>query len=446
MSNDTSLELDHLLRRELRPAFEALGLRPVDRLITTPTARPQLRRLGSDAPPIGDVEVLSLARNPVGVLHWEARASSFATSTSLRRAGRAALPPGTIVQQFAFQKIASNQVVSALAKLDDWLTPKRGLRQWNPANGHLDPFDSTDAAGKRVLLIIHGTFSNCDNVLAGIQAAPNGTSFLRAAAAKYDLVLTFDHPTVGVSPAMNAFDLAALLRPAPKSLDIISHSRGGLVTRWFLEGFIDSGLRTQSRAVLVGSTIGGTSLASPARLRASMDYLANTGAVLGRIANLGSAHPFLAAAGAMMKVFTSVTNFAAKTPMFDAAIALVPGLHGQSLVGNNQEILRLRANTGASATASGIRYFAVRADFQPVDPGWNFLQYFSKPMQRAANWAADLVFDGPNDLVSDVGSMAHLADNVPITDVHDYGTTATVHHTNYFEQRATIDFIARSLS
>jgi hypothetical protein len=43
--------------------------------------------------------------------------------------------------------------------------------------------------------------------------------------------------------------------------------------------------------------------------------------------------------------------------------------------------------------------------------------------------------------------MTDLFDQVPIpaANVFDFGTTSRVHHTNYFEQPETIDFISKSL-
>ena len=72
---------------------------------------------------------------------------------------------------------------------------------------------------------------------------------------------------------LNAFDLASrLAKGVPASLDIVAHSRGGLVVRWLCEGFRHPSLRCN--AVLVGSPLAGTSLAAPARARAVMDFLA----------------------------------------------------------------------------------------------------------------------------------------------------------------------------
>jgi pimeloyl-ACP methyl ester carboxylesterase len=438
---------DNELKAQIRTVFEPLGLRPTDRL-QSPANRPVALRRGTLRPPTSDIELLTLVRDPTGVLRWEIGADTLAPSGPLRRSGRAALPAGRVVQQFAYEQLPPNQVCRTLAKLDDHLTPRRGLRRWNPKTNALEPFDGSNATGKSVLLFIHGTFSNCDSNFSEMNAALNGAGqqFLQKAAKKYDHVLTFDHPTVSVGPIMNAFDLAALLRPLPKKLDVICHSRGGLVARWFMEGFSTDSIRQGAKVIMVATSIGGTSLASPARIRSTMDYLANVGDVLGRITELGSAHPFIAVAGTLTRVLTSLTRYSAKTPVFDAAIAMIPGLQGQSLVGNNPELIRLRANTGASIKQSGMTFYAVLADFQPSDPGWNFLQYFSKPMQRLANWGADLIFEGPNDLVVDCGSMNDLADGQKIVNILDYGKTSTVYHTNYFRQSKTLDFFTTSLA
>jgi len=443
---------DAQLREQLRQDLPGIGLEAIDRFRPPALAVPSQRRAGAMRPPIDTIEVLSLLRGADGVLRWDAGTPVGVMANGLRRAGRAALPSGQVIEQFGFTQIAPNQVGVVLRKLDQKLTPSGfaptapvttdvRLRRWQ--GGQLAPFHGPDAAKKNVLLFVHGTFSNCDNLFTEMAAAPldAGAKLLAAAEKRYDLILTFDHPTMSFSPVVNAFDLAALLRPAPASVDVVSHSRGGLVTRWFLEGFADPAMKR--RAVLVAASIAGTSLAAPPRLKAALSYLANVGDVLGRAAKLGAAHPFLTAAAALASVMTAMTRFAAGTPLLDAAVAMIPGLQGQSKVGNNPDLVRLRANTGGA----GLEYYAVQADFQPNDPGWNFLQYFSKPMQRVASLAADLVFDEPNDLVVDTASMTDLADQAAIPPDHvlDYGTTDAVHHTSYFRQERTLAFIRAKL-
>jgi len=446
---DTSPQFDlQKLRKQLEPGLSGLGLHPTDTFHNDFPGAPGgpraslVRPPGFLRPPTDNVELVSLTRYPDGVLRWDLGGIAVPAAYKLGRAGRAALPQGEVIRQFAFERIEHNKIGDALSKLDQELSPQRGLRFWK--DGQLSPFTGSDAAGRRILLFIHGTFSNCDHLFDQLGKTPASPGFqmLMAAAnsGKYDHILTFDHATVGVSPAINAFDLAALLRPAPASVDIVCHSRGGLVTRWFLEGFADPAMKR--RAVMVGATLGGTSLAAPYRLRSTINYLANIGEILGRLAGMAVLHPFLVAAGGLVRIVSSITKLVSNSPALDAAIAMIPGLAGQSRVGNNSEILSLQQNTGGA----GQTYFAVTSDFRPRDPGWNFLEYFSKPIQRAAGYGADLIFEKPNDLVVETESMVQLASNpepdgIRIQEIMPFGTNSEIHHTNYFLQKKTIDFI-----
>ena len=84
---------------------------------------------------------------------------------------------------------------------------------------------------KKVLLFVHGTFSHCDTLhrqmaSAGGPSDPYGEKFLADVRRRYDHVLAFNHPTLAVSPTVNAFDLAAQLRDprgSAKSIDVIIH-------------------------------------------------------------------------------------------------------------------------------------------------------------------------------------------------------------------------------
>jgi hypothetical protein len=436
---------------------EVDGIRPVDRIpaVTgSPTYRPTYRRQRPPTERVGgapEQEIISLVREN-GLLRW--RMGAATPMASGRRAGsRAALPMGQVVKQYAFEKLDTSQVYTALEKLDAALTPDAahrsnnitGLRQIH--NGNLIPLVSMPTlTGKRVLLFIHGTFSKSEALIRdGLAQTIEGASLLAGAEKHYDHVLAYDHPTLSVSPIMNAFDLAALLRPPPADLDIVCHSRGGLVARWLCEAYCDPALNR--RVVFVGSPLAGTSLAAAPRLRSTLDLLTNIADALRAASNLAAANPLFMAASGMLRVVSTVTNLAAKTPIFDAALALIPGLDAQSRTGNNEEIRRLRANTGNGEFGSGaVQYLAIRSNFEPQEIGWNFLRLFSKPMQRLGDLGADLVFQSHNDLVVDTQSMAEVADNRFVKIIHDFGTTATVHHTNYFVQKETAAAIRGALA
>jgi hypothetical protein len=172
-------------------------------------------------------------------------------STAARRAWWWSKPSpkplsGEVVQQLVFEELDKAQIGVALENLDRRLTPKafdgsplaRGLGRWQ--EGDFKSFDPSEyGRAKRILLFIHGTFSQSRSLLQdGLARAKDGAKlvgedFLAAAEKAYDLVLTFDHPTLSVGPALNAMDLAHALRPLnPSQIDIICHGRGGLVARW----------------------------------------------------------------------------------------------------------------------------------------------------------------------------------------------------------------------
>jgi hypothetical protein len=77
--------------------------------------------------------------------------------------------------------------------------------------------------------------------------------------------------------------------------------------------------------------------------------------------------PFLTVATGLIRLLSSVTG-AMEVPLIDAAVAIIPGLAGQSLVSNNAELSRLNIDGSNRPTD----YFAVRRNFQPKEPGWAF--------------------------------------------------------------------------
>jgi len=413
---------------------------------------------------------LSLVRGGDGVLRWQEGVVRTQYPGG-RRAARAAIPAGKVERQYIYEKLHDpNQIAAAVEKLDNVLTnpDKRDLYRLNGRN-RFDKKVAPDVpgqfAGKDILLFIHGTFSHCDGLCEQIRGAQAGSKdrfgsrFLTDARSRYDHVLAFNHPTLAVSPVVNAFRLASLLRDSkgqPKSIDVVCHSRGGLVARWWLEGF--AAPETTYRVMFVASPLGGTSLASPARLKSGMDLLSNVSSALGKGAALTGV-PLIQVAGGVLKVIGSVTKLVAKTPALDAAVAVIPGLMGQARVSTNFEIRNLRASGGWQSRRQG--YFAIRSDFAPPEEDkWKFWRVFCRPKEVLMGWADkaadDLVFvarsteGGPlepvaNDLVVDCPSMGELGESrnevVRIDDTYDFLPTKRVHHTNYFEQRETLDFI-----
>lgn len=391
-----------------------------------------------------EVGVLSLVQSD-GVLRWDL--GGGARSAAGRRGRRGGGAAGDTIAQYRFEALPPNQIGTYLEKADLKLTPTRGLHTLTPSGAWYawTPVAAPPRKG-RVLVFIHGTFSTSENYLSELVATPEGRKFMKRAADRYDAVLAFGHPTLSVSPIVNALDLAALFDGSAAEIDVIAHSRGGLVARWWLDA-LARGMTGKHRAVLVGTPVGGTSLASPASIRSAMDLLTNVGDRLRKLASVAGAvappvAPFLQLPMVLLQVTTSVTGVLAKTPIADAAVAMVPGLNGQSRVGNSPELRRLRA-----LRASPVAYSVVRSNFEPSDPGWKFWEYFRDIKGRAADLGADVVFPGANDLVVDTDSMTDFRDAPAFSGLeHDFGTSSTVLHTNYFRQPETLDLIATAFA
>lgn len=420
-------------RSQMRRAVEDLGLRPPPSPSKVETVRNRRRVRG--APRRQRAGMMTIVERD-GILELEEGLPPRQAGARRRRSAHALGLGAKIVDEVPFEQLEGEKIGEAIQKLDSRLTPFSGLRRLK--GNALVPEPHPRKSG-RILLFVHGTFSNNDRLIEELQATKEGAAFLGKALAHYDQVLTFDHPTLAVSPMLNARKLALTMGASAAHVDVICHSRGGLVTRWWLEAF-DHAPADRRRVIFVASPLAGTGLAAPPNLRASINLLANIGRALGAAS---AAVPFLQVATGLFQVLSSVTRFVAKTPAIDAAVALVPGLRAMSRVGNNAEILSLRQPL---ALLKG-RYFAVQSNFEPEDPGWRFWRYFRDVKGRAADLAADVIFDGANDLVVDTSSMTDLAPQLrlPGSQVRDFGKNSTVHHVNYFSQGPAVKFFRDKL-
>lgn len=451
---------DEAVRGIVGDVLGAMGCEPIDAVLAAKKMRAAPLRAALES------RALNLVRDLGGLLRWQIGRPQMpgpGHEVLLKRRGlrRAPLAAPIVLSQTLFEKQETSKVSDLLLAADRKLSRPAwnengqlwGLRRFTKS-GKFVPFLPAELAklnGKKVLMIIHGTFSDSDAVMSGLGTAPGGTALFSAALKSYDFVLAFDHPTLALSPMLNAFDLAAkFAHGTPKTLDVVAHSRGGLVARWFCEGFRQE--QTSCRVIMVGSPLAGTNLAAPARIKAVMDFLSNAGEAIGFAAGLAGG-PLLALASSLAGFFARVTG-ALSTPLADAIVAMIPGIAAQSRHGSNPELRALRVNTGTfdfADAASPVRYWVVRSNFEPIEAGaWGFLKSFvTRPGASFLDATADCVFPGTNDLVVDLDSMdqtGEIAGPQPaprlITNIaHDFGDSRTVHHCNYFAQRQTVEAI-----
>jgi pimeloyl-ACP methyl ester carboxylesterase len=398
------------------------------------------RRRGFSAEDYGDLATLSLVEDD-GILRWVYQPSY--TGGPRRRASRAArrVVGGAVVHEFSFRETPPNEILSTLEELDKNLTRNQGLRRYK--NGKFEKADKPALAG-RVLLLVHGTFSKSEMFLDELGATAEGKKMLGKAEAQYDAVLAFEHPTLSVSPWINALDLESALEHVTGSIDVICHSRGGLVVAWWLR----NAKRRVDNVIFVGAPLEGTSLASPARLRAALQGLANVFKALEAGSALASTLvPFMGVVTGLAKIFGGVLQLGASTPLADAAVAIVPGLAGQSRVRNNAELVRLHHN---GPWISKPTFYAVTSNFQPQDVDerwWQVWKLLRNPGDRIMNLGADAVFDEDNDLVVNTQSMTRFCETaMPNANVRHFKDSRTVHHCNYFSQPETAKFFLEKLN
>jgi pimeloyl-ACP methyl ester carboxylesterase len=370
----------------------------------------------------------------------------------LRRGRRRRAVPsidGMPIRRIPIADLPGNQIIEAIGALDRALTPDQGLRIWRGGKLVSLPAKAIDA--RRVLLLIHGTFSKSDMFFTELEATPEGKAYLAEAQREYGAILAFDHPTLAVSPWINALDLEAALIGVAGKIDVVCHSRGGLVTAWWLR----MAKRDVDNVVFVGSPLAGTSLASPAALRQALDHLATVSKGIAVVSGAASAFvPMMSVVTGIAKAVGKVLQLGADLPVADLAVVTVPGLAAQSRVSNNAELSRLFASPWPSAP----RLRAVIANFKPreTDAGWHFWRRLSKIGDQVKYGAANLIFDAPNDLVVDTGCMmgppggGDAAARVhellfAEADVTQFENSPHVHHTNYFRQERTIEALANLL-
>jgi pimeloyl-ACP methyl ester carboxylesterase len=415
--------------------------------VETPRSPLQQRRRRGFQPEVDDGrEAVQLVRDD-GVLRWVYQPPQ--QQQQRRRAWRAiGVDRRDVVQRFEYPPLGRNQITSALVALDLELNPQRGLRRWRDGGWQPVAADELAALQGRVLLLVHGTFSESrmfDAELGETAAGRDLFARLTDASGAYAAVLAFDHATLSVAPWLNALALKTALEPLRARLDVVCHSRGGLVVSWALK----LAPLPVDQVVFVGTPLMGTSLAAPNRLRDALDLLANVADAMSQLARgtalaFPPAMPLALGAAGLAKVLGRVLNLGAALPLADAVVGLVPGLMSQSRVDNNLELAQLfPLPTQARLSGIGVTFKPDEVN-QPLWKFWNRFTHIGDQLKYAG---ADLIFRQPNDLVVDTASMNQLGPGVliPAIDWRDLGERAQTHHCSYFRDADALAFLDERL-
>ena len=135
--------------------------------------------------------------------------------------------------------------------------------RWFPAENNLsvgEPISPTNwhqLAEGPTLLFIHGIFSSCEAGFAGIGHDDSTWPQLRD---RYvNRIIGFDHPTGLVGPDENAKWFLDQIPNVELDLDIVCHSRGGLVARSIADQAAQRGMPVNIRRIVFAATPNGGS-------------------------------------------------------------------------------------------------------------------------------------------------------------------------------------------
>jgi pimeloyl-ACP methyl ester carboxylesterase len=291
-----------------------------------------------------------------------------------------------------------------------------GLRSFTPEErripnaGTLIPADWDRLCAGRALLFIHGTFSTAHAAFTQIPDSTFATLYERYGGR----VFAFNHFTLSHDPRRNVEWLLSHL-PQARSLevDIICHSRGGLVARTLAERPSVFGLDASNisvrRIVFVAVPNHGTALAHADHMVKMVDRLTTS-------LNLFPSGPVSETLEALITVVKVIGH------------GVLKGLDGLTTMQPDGDFLNT-LNQGGQASEA---YHAVAGDYEPTDEGLRAL------LTGATNAVVDLVFEKvPNDIVVPepgvFGANGSTIFPIPDTRVLKVPSNAGVIHTTMFD-------------
>ncbi|MET0838952.1 MAG: hypothetical protein ABWY19_09250, partial [Marmoricola sp.] len=351
-----------------------------------------------------------------------------------------------------FRFVAPVILDKAVEKMEDHVEP--GLvHLTEPDVSSWRRFESLDELGLptdrpvRLLLFIHGTFSSTAGGFGALTSRQHDADgFLRMLIQAYDAVIGFDHKTLSVDPRQNAEDLLERLRThqpgAELVIDVITHSRGGLTTRSFVEQVLPpSGWPARvDNIVFVASTHAGTNLASPERWSDLIDVYTNLAAISAKVLTM-------AGAGAVGTIVAGVVKgigaFVKYLVSYAATGDDVPGL--KAMVPGGAFVKELN-KLQPGQPGPGTSWFVISSNFHVslFDDSHHPPEFPRELARKLKEGFVDRLFKGDNDLVVDTSSMSAIGDAKGgfVRDTLALGENDVVYHNNYFSQLRVLEAIS----
>lgn len=316
-----------------------------------------------------------------------------------------------LLEVFVFPRVSAALGAAAERYAATWEEKNRPyrIRRFAPdsySSATSDTLSADDAlrlSGGRALLFVHGTFGRAHSAFDTMPV-----TVMKELDRRYSgRVFAFDHFTISEGPLRNAERFVEALPPGARvELDLLCHSRGGLVGRAMSEQLATSpanGGRVSVKKVLFAGVPNAGCVLADAK---SMSHL------IDRYTTWAAWLPTPGVVDVFEGVLSVVKQF---------AVGVFEGLTGLTSMDPGGAYLK-RLNAGAAAAA---RYFALAANYDPRDP--NLRNFFH-------NAAMDQIFQQDNDLVVPTASVwdANGAGSFPILDRHVFAKTDGVDHGGYF--------------
>lgn len=388
------------------------------------------------APPPG-LGQLVLATDDVGLLSWHlpeldpagaaGRDAAYTYHIPCGDEGRglpAKLTVGTL-KVMVFPRVdplleIAGQAVAA------WWEPK--VRPYRVRTFLPDGFDGAEASAigaddwkalsaGRALLMVHGTNSQAHLAFGGL-----GRSFVEEVHRRYEgRVFAFDHPTLSHDPIQN---VQWLIEQIPEDtsldLDMICHSRGGLVARVLSEG--QESLELGNRRIDVGTVVfvGSPNAGTPMAVGREMGRFFDT------YTNLLCRLPSLSGMDALAVVLEALKHVATM------GMGGLRGLRSMEPGGSfGQRLAQGHADPG-------VHYFAVASDFRPKD----------RVLARLMGTQLKGLFDGPHDFVVPVESVygENGSPLFPVTERVVLSGDEAMSHVEYFASPLVRNTILKALA
>ncbi len=298
----------------------------------------------------------------------------------------------------------------------------------------------------RVLLLVHGTFVTTVGGFGVLESNDDAKAFLDSMLGRYDAVLGFTHRTLSESPKHNADELrqalaslAAEVRDrfggATLAVDVVTHSRGALVARSFVELTAPVDGVGIEKLIMVAGPNAGTLLAAPTNWRTLLDLWTALAADVAR----QWAGPI---AENVTRESLSLVAACAKAVIAQAVDAQnLPGLASMR-PSDNPFLDELNAPGGGAVRPP---YRTVVTDFEPdqiVGPQ----NPVGDALERLADDVVDPLMGTANDLVVNTDSMSEIdGTSLPGPSVAIVPSSTGTQHLSYFVDRESLRMIEGEL-